>query len=94
MIVYSCADRNSFRKASQILKRLKEETGSSKTVMIVANKVDLVRKRQVNSDGRSYADICLQQSNTELKRLREKLFCRVYMRRTYEIICNVFLVSL
>lgn len=52
MIVYSCADRNSFRAASQVLKRLKEETGSSKTVMIVANKVDLARKRQVNYDGR------------------------------------------
>ncbi|XP_045193544.2 GTP-binding protein REM 1-like [Mercenaria mercenaria] len=56
MIVYSCADRNSFRAASQVLKRLKEETGSCKTVMIVANKVDLARKRQVNYDeGRSLA---------------------------------------
>lgn len=52
MVVYSCADRSSFRSAGVTLKRLKEETGSSKTVMIVANKVDLARKRQVSSDGK------------------------------------------
>ncbi|KAL4234009.1 hypothetical protein ACF0H5_005663 [Mactra antiquata] len=56
IIVYSCADRSSFRKASQMLKRLKEETGSTKSVMIVANKVDLARTRQVTCDeGRALA---------------------------------------
>ncbi|KAH3773386.1 GTP-binding protein REM 2-like [Dreissena polymorpha] len=57
MLVYSCADRSSFRSACATLRRLKEEAGGSKTVMIVANKVDLVRKRLVTSDdGKNFAN--------------------------------------
>ncbi|WAR13285.1 REM2-like protein [Mya arenaria] len=50
MLVYSCADRGSFRSAQVALRRLREETGRGKPVMIVANKVDLARKRQVSQD--------------------------------------------
>lgn len=59
MIVYSCADRNTFQSASIELKRLSEENGSCKTVMIVANKVDLARKRLVSyEEGRILAHSC------------------------------------
>jgi len=54
MIVYSCADRHSFRSASSALRRFKEMlSGRSVPIMIVANKVDLARKRQVSSDGKN-----------------------------------------
>lgn len=56
VIVYSCTDRESFKSASTALYRLKEEQRSSKTIVLVANKVDLARKRQVTyEEGRVLA---------------------------------------
>jgi len=62
MIVYSCADRASFRSASMTLKRLKEELDSTKTVMIVANKVDLARKRHVTSEGMCFQELTFHET--------------------------------
>ena len=52
VLVYSCTDRESFKCASSTLYRLQEEEHSSKTIVLVANKVDLARKRQVTYEGK------------------------------------------
>ena len=51
ILVFDCTDRESFKSASNALYRLKEEQRSSKSVVLVANKVDLARKRQVTYEG-------------------------------------------
>jgi len=51
-VVYSQTDLNSFRKAEEELHRLYEsEYVSSKAVILVANKTDLVRGRVVSTEG-------------------------------------------
>lgn len=51
-VVYSTADRASFRQAEQSLQALwKTDSIRSKAVILVANKTDLVRSRVVSTQG-------------------------------------------
>ncbi|KAL3859899.1 hypothetical protein ACJMK2_010083 [Sinanodonta woodiana] len=50
MVVYSCTCRASFKAAVQICQHLKDNAQTDKSVILVANKVDLARRREVESD--------------------------------------------
>ena len=51
MVVYSIVDSESFRKAEEILQYLNTESGgSSRARILVGNKVDLERSRQVTPE--------------------------------------------
>ena len=51
MVVYSIIDSQSFRKAEEILQYLNTESaGSSRARILVGNKVDLERSRQVTAE--------------------------------------------
>ena len=51
MVVYSIVDSESFRKAEEILQYLNTESGgSSRARILVGNKVDLERSRQVTAE--------------------------------------------
>ncbi|KAK3611634.1 hypothetical protein CHS0354_021873 [Potamilus streckersoni] len=50
MVVYSCTCRVSFKAAVQICQHLKEHVQTDKSVILVANKADLARRREVESD--------------------------------------------
>ncbi|XP_061180146.1 GTP-binding protein Rit1-like [Saccostrea echinata] len=56
VMMYSVTDKRSFNFIANKLKKIKEEVGDSKPVYVVANKVDLIRFREVSSkDGLSLA---------------------------------------
>ncbi|CAI9737392.1 GTP-binding protein GEM-like [Octopus vulgaris] len=50
LVVYSITDRSSYKSAIDILHLLRQDMGSDRAVILVANKIDLVRKREVSSD--------------------------------------------
>lgn len=50
MVVYSADSRVTFRNATDILTSL-EELGDEKPMILVANKIDLARKRVVTTEG-------------------------------------------
>lgn len=53
-VVYSTADRDSFRVAEECLQTLwRTDSIRNKAVILVANKTDLVRSRVVSNQGKS-----------------------------------------
>ncbi|XP_062577826.1 GTP-binding protein Rit2-like [Saccostrea cucullata] len=55
-MMYSVTDKRSFNFIANKIKKIKEEVGDAKPVYVVANKVDLIRFREVSSkDGLSLA---------------------------------------
>ncbi|KAK7498775.1 hypothetical protein BaRGS_00009867, partial [Batillaria attramentaria] len=56
IIVFSVADRSSFDVAAYLLRHLRVEVGTDRAIILVANKVDLVRQRRVsNTEARDVA---------------------------------------
>ena len=53
VIVYSVIDRQTFDAAVQNLYKLRHGLGSDRPIVLVGNKIDLVRKRKVKKDGKS-----------------------------------------
>lgn len=52
VLVYSVIDRSSFQKAEAELRRLQEwDLTRTKAVLLVGNKIDLVRSRAVSTQG-------------------------------------------
>lgn len=55
VVIYSVVDRTSLSTAEEILQTLwKSETISSKSVILVGNKADLVRSRAIPFDGKHF----------------------------------------
>lgn len=52
IVVFSVHERTTFDVAIRYLQYVRNEQYSDRPIIIVANKVDLVRKRQVSSDGK------------------------------------------
>lgn len=48
IVVFSSNDRNSFEVAVDTLHQLREELASDKAIILVANKIDLARKRKID----------------------------------------------
>lgn len=53
VVVYSKIDRSTYDHAVDILHKLRHEQGSDRPIILVANKIDVVRKQQVSTDGKS-----------------------------------------
>lgn len=51
IVVFSVNDRVTFEMAVEILFQIRHELCSEKAVILVANKIDIVRKRVISSDG-------------------------------------------
>lgn len=47
VVVFSITDRSTYQYASQLLKYLRNDLGTDRSIFVVANKTDLVRKRTV-----------------------------------------------
>lgn len=52
IIVFSVTDRASFDVAAFLLRYLQVEVGTDRPIILVANKVDLVRQRRVTGAGK------------------------------------------
>ncbi|XP_060062721.1 GTP-binding protein GEM-like [Ylistrum balloti] len=50
LVVYSTNDRRTFEAASDLLYQLRHEVATDRAIILVANKIDLARKRQVSAD--------------------------------------------
>ncbi|KAK0049778.1 GTP-binding protein REM 1 [Biomphalaria pfeifferi] len=50
IVVFSIVDRNSFLVAKDLARQLRVNLGTDRAIILVANKTDLVRKRQVSVD--------------------------------------------
>ncbi|XP_064610604.1 GTP-binding protein RAD-like isoform X2 [Liolophura sinensis] len=50
VVVYSKIDRSTYDYAVDILHKLRHEQGSDRPIILVANKIDVVRKQQVSTD--------------------------------------------
>ncbi|KAH9490438.1 hypothetical protein Btru_034900 [Bulinus truncatus] len=50
IVVFSIVDRNSFVVAKDLARQLRVNLGTDRSIILVANKTDLVRKRQVSSE--------------------------------------------
>ncbi len=60
IVIYSVADRETFDDAVDVLHEIRKETEKDKTSLIlVANKQDMVRLRDVSSEGKHYYTSCL-----------------------------------
>ncbi|GAB1602100.1 GTP-binding protein GEM-like [Argonauta hians] len=56
LVVYSITDRSSYKAALDIIHMLRQDMGTDRAVILVANKIDLVRKREIgNEEARSAA---------------------------------------
>ena len=51
IVVFSVNDRSTFEMALEMLFQIRHELCSEKAVILVANKIDIVRKRVISSDG-------------------------------------------
>ena len=52
VLVYSITDRESFEHVIERLGEIRRDVGSNVAVIVVANKSDLVRTRQVSDEGK------------------------------------------
>lgn len=50
-MVFSTNDREAFEISIETLFQLRNELGTDKTVILVANKIDLARKREIGIEG-------------------------------------------
>ena len=51
MLMYAVSEPESFTVAATLLTYLRQEMGTERTIFLVANKTDLVRRRLVSSHG-------------------------------------------
>jgi GTPase SAR1 family protein len=54
VVVFSITDRSTYQYAIQLLKYLRNDLGTDRSIFVVANKTDLVRKRTVERNGSHY----------------------------------------
>ena len=59
VIVFGIDDRRSFTSAVDLLYRLRKDDVHNNIVVLVANKVDLVRNRVVTTEGQSFSSSLL-----------------------------------
>lgn len=52
VIIFSIAHRDTFDTAVDLLSELRMDMGTDRTVIMVGNKLDLVRKRKVKTEGK------------------------------------------
>lgn len=52
LVIFSIAHRDTFDVASDLLSELRVDLGSDRPIVLVGNKLDLVRKRKVNTEGK------------------------------------------
>ena len=52
VVVFAINDHDSFSTAQALLRYLRVDFGTDRAIMLVANKIDLVRKRKVTAEGR------------------------------------------
>ena len=52
IVVYSIIDLASFRVARDLARQLRVNLGTDRVIVLVGNKSDLVRKRQIKIDGK------------------------------------------
>lgn len=52
VVIYSITMKETFDAAVEQLYKLRHEYGTDRAIILVANKIDLVRKRAVKSDGK------------------------------------------
>lgn len=51
IFVFSVDDVETFERAEEAMRRLRHDLGSDRPIVLVANKIDLVRNRKVTSEG-------------------------------------------
>lgn len=51
IFVFSVDDVETFERAEEAMHRLRHDLGSDRPIVLVANKIDLVRNRKVTSEG-------------------------------------------
>ena len=56
LVVFSVNDRSTFEMAVETLYQIRHELCSQKAVILVANKIDIVRKRVISSEGMSHRE--------------------------------------
>jgi Rad/Gem-related GTP binding protein 1 len=51
VVVFAINDHDSFNTAGQLVRYLRVDYGTDRAILLVANKIDLVRKRKVTAEG-------------------------------------------
>lgn len=57
VIIFSIAHRDTFDTAVDLLSELRMDMGTDRTVIMVGNKLDLVRKRKVKTEGKDIPEL-------------------------------------
>jgi precorrin-3B methylase len=57
VIIFSIAHRETFDTAVDLLSELRMDMGTDRTVIMVGNKLDLVRKRRVKTEGKDITEL-------------------------------------
>ena len=81
VVVYAINDLASFHAAHDLVSYLRVEFGTDRAILLVANKVDLVRKRKVTEDGIISIVCCVFKTHTHAPAL---LYVYIYI---YIYIC-------
>ena len=58
VVVFAINDHDSFDTAQQLVRYLRVDYGTDRAILLVANKIDLVRKRKVTTEGTFLRDPC------------------------------------
>ena len=56
VVVFAINDHDSFDTAQQLVRYLRVDYGTDRAILLVANKIDLVRKRKVTAEGTFLGD--------------------------------------
>ena len=56
VVVFAINDHDSFDTAHQLVRYLRVDYGTDRAILLVANKIDLVRKRKVTTEGTFLGD--------------------------------------
>ena len=57
IVVYSIMDKSTYIYAINVIKHLRNTLGSDRSIILVANKTDLVRNRTVTRDRKLYCSL-------------------------------------
>ena len=78
IVVFSTNDRRSFDVAVDTLQQLRQEYATDKAIILVANKIDLVRKRQVSVDGKAGSKVKVKgKLPTLISKFNEEAYCHM-----------------
>ena len=72
IVIFSITDRTSFQTAIDYLYDIKNRKTTKRPIILIANKIDLVRKRKVSKEGMDYFKLVISLHKKKKKKKKKK----------------------